>query len=485
MDLLKYYPGLYTDHYELTMAQGYFLNGKKDVPAAFDYFFRKSPFGGSYTVFAGLGDLLEMLENLMFSRDDIEFLEKSGFDERFLEYLENFRFSGTVYSVSEGEIVFANEPVLRVEGNIIEAQIIETLLLNIINFQSLIATKASRLKRAAGKKLVVDFGLRRAHDLGGLAASKAAFIGGADSTSNLLAAKMYGIPSSGTQAHSWIQCYENEKQAFLDFARTTKGKIILLVDTYDTLKSGIPNVIETARELEKEGIKVHGIRLDSGDLLELSKSARKMLDVNGLQHISIVASNKIDEHVIQYLFENHAPIDSFGVGTKLTTGQPDGALDGVYKLSMFDQQPRMKISDDPGKSTLPGRKEIYRCFNEQGFFLADLITPLGSEPGTKLYDQFIPGKGKEIEYFSKENISKKVMENGKSQFKTSVNEIANYVIKRLEQLPSYYKEFENSSSYPVGMNEEMKEVKTSIKNKLKNKMEENVAILSEQLDLSS
>jgi nicotinate phosphoribosyltransferase len=275
--------GLYTDFYELAMAQGYYLCGRKNERAAFNYFFRTNPFNGGYTVFAGLQDLLPALSEFNFSEEDIRYLADQGMQKEFLEYLSDFQFSGSINSVSEGEIVFPNEPILQVEGNIIECQLIESLLLNFLNFESLIATKAFRIKQVAGTKTFSDFGLRRAQGLGAIHASRASVIGGASSTSNVLAGKLFDIPVSGTQAHSWIQSFDNELEAFRLFAKTNPDNSVLLVDTINTLKSGVPNAIIVAKEMEKEGHRLKAIRLDSGDLAYLSKKARKMLDDAGLQ----------------------------------------------------------------------------------------------------------------------------------------------------------------------------------------------------------
>ena len=301
--------GLYTDFYELSMAQGYFLAGKKEEQTVFDYFFRTNPFEGGFLVFAGLADFLSSLSSFRYSEEDISYLEKQGFRTEFLEYLKDFRFSGTVYSVREGEIVFPNEPILRIEGNIIEAQLIETLLLNILNFQSLIATKSFRVKLVCGEKSFADFGLRRAHGTGGIQASRAAIIGGASSTSNVYAGLLYNIPVSGTMAHSWVQSFDDELTAFRAYASFNPEGTILLADTYDTLRSGVPNTIIVAKEMEAIGNKVVGIRLDSGDLAYLSKKARKMLDAADLKYIKIFASNQLNEYVVGSLNEQHAPLD--------------------------------------------------------------------------------------------------------------------------------------------------------------------------------
>jgi len=327
--------GLYTDFYELTMAQGYFACNKQNQQVVFDYYFRTNPYNGGFTVFAGLSDFLQMLENFVFSESDLEFLQHQGIDQTFVDALRNFRFEGKIYSVQEGEIVFPNEPLMRVEGNIVECQLIESFLLNILNFESLIATKAYRIKLAGGKRPFSDFGLRRAQGLGAIHASRAACIGGADSTSNVLSAKFFGVPVSGTMAHSWVLSFDNELEAFRAYAKTHPDNTVLLVDTYDTLRSGVPNAITVANEMQKNGYTLKGIRLDSGDLAYLSKKARKMLDLAGLRDVKIIASNQLNEYVIKTLIKDqNAAIDAFGIGTELITGKGNAALNNWFALPM-------------------------------------------------------------------------------------------------------------------------------------------------------
>ncbi|MFO7922233.1 MAG: nicotinate phosphoribosyltransferase [Bacteroidales bacterium] len=463
MALIDRQSGLYTDHYELTMAQGFFLSGKKDVPASFDYFFRKSPFKGSYVIFSGLQNLLEMLEKFSFDADACKFLEDSGFNREFVDFLGKFRFRGNVYAPPEGEIVFPNEPVIWVEGNIIECQIIESMLLNIINFESLIATKASRIKHSAGDRVFIDFGLRRAQGTGSLQASRAAVIGGAKSTSNVLAAYLYNLQSSGTQAHSWVQSFEDELTAFREFARAFPDKCILLVDTYDTLQKGLPNAIRVAHEMEKEGNKLSGIRLDSGDLAYLSKKARKMLDEAGLPYVQIIASNQLDEYVIRSLREQNAPIDGFGVGTNLITGRDDAALDGVYKLVHSDGKSRLKISDNIEKIILPGRKKVYRFINGEGKFHADGICLDSEDDFDMIYHPFRPEKNSSIMNFKREEIVKLVMEKGRSVIrKEDPYKIAGFVSERLEHLPDEHKRFEFPHIYKVGISKKLMDLRENI-----------------------
>jgi nicotinate phosphoribosyltransferase len=456
MNLLQDGSGIYTDYYQLTMAQGYFLTGRSNAISCFDYFFRENPFQGGYVVFAGLTDVLEMIEGFSFSDEIIEYLRVNGFKDEFLRYLRSFKFMGSITSVREGEIVFPLEPLLRVEGTLIEAQIVETLLLNILNFESLIATKASRVKAAAGGRRVVDFGLRRAQGLGGIHATKAAIIGGIDATSNVYAAFHNGIEVSGTQAHSWVQSFDDELTAFRKYAEVYPDRCILLVDTYNTLRSGIPNAITVAKELEQRGHRLTAIRLDSGDLAYLSKHARNMLDQAGLSYVKITVSNQLDEYVIRSLLEDQgAPIDMFGVGTRLITGQPAAALDGVYKLSMCDGEPRLKFSENYTKLTLPGIKRIYRFLNEDGLFSADGVALEGEQPPESIFHPFFPEQRSTLKNCSSEALMHKVMEGGKTIVKSSAQESARYAQERLSHLASEHKRFEFPHIYRVGISQKL------------------------------
>lgn len=449
--------GSYTDMYELTMGEAYFLEGRKDIPVNFDYFFRKLPFGGGYVLFAGLHELLQVLEDLHFTEDDINFLKELRFNSAYIDFLKGFRFHGTVYSVKEGEIVFPNCPLLRVEGTLFEAQLVETLLLNILNFESLIATKASRMRHVAGNRVLSDFGLRRAQGTGGVMAARAAVIGGFDSTSNVYAAELYGLDAAGTMAHSFIESFDSEAEAFRAFARARPGNCIFLVDTYDTLHSGVPNAIMVAKEMESQGHRAAGIRLDSGDLAWLSKTARKMLDDSGLSYMKIIASNQLDEYVIKSLLEQDAPIDIFGVGTRLVTGQPDAALDGVYKLSMAGAKPRLKISDNLQKITLPGIKQVHRVLDGNAhFFGADAITLSDENDVDTIYNPFEPGQFLAISDFRKEPLFRKVMANGRQlNSPPTLQEIGSYARQRLDLLPPEFKRFENPHSYKSGVSKKL------------------------------
>lgn len=454
------YTGTYTDQYELSMALVYFKKNTLNEKAIFDYFFRKLPFDGGYAIFAGLDDLLGAIENLAFDDKDIAFLRKTGFPEDFLHYLKEFHFTGNIYSCREGEIVFPTMPVVTVEANMLEAQVIETLLLNILNIQTLIATKAGRMKQVAGDGKLVDFGLRRAQGAGGYYASRAAFIGGFDATSNVRAGRDYNIPVSGTMAHSFVQSYDDELTAFRDFAQVHPENCVLLVDTYDTLNSGLPNAIKVGKELQEKGKKLAGIRLDSGDLSYLAKESRKMLDQEGLHEVKIAASNQLDEHVIQSLIEQKAPIDFFGVGTSLVTGQPDAALDGVYKLAYANGKPRIKLSESISKITLPHKKQVYRLKDENDQWIGADVVALSAEGKNdieKMYHPFAPEKNLVIGKMKKEPLLELVMEKGKPAFdKKTLKEITDFSRQRIENLPGEYKSFNNPHVYKIGISDKLK-----------------------------
>lgn len=449
--------GLYTDFYELTMAQAHFNDQRHTARSGFDYFFRSNPFEGGYTIFAGLSDLLNSLGQVHFSDEDCSYLSDQGFQDDFVEYLREFKFSGSIHSMSEGEVVFPNEPILRVEAPVAEAQILETFLLNILNFESLIATKTNRIVQAAKGKPVLDFGLRRSQGFGGFHASKAAVIGGAQATSNTLSGKEFDIPVSGTQAHAWIQSFDSELEAFRSYARSFPDKSVMLVDTYDTLKSGIPNAITVAKELEENGHKMVGIRLDSGDLAYLSKKARKTLDDAGLGYVKIAASNQLDEHLIRSLNEQGAEIDLYGVGTSLVTGQPDAALDGVYKMCSFDGKPRMKISENVEKVTLPGLKSVSRLIYD-GMFQGDVIQQENESKPEKMIHPHQEKKQLAIDEFEHEPLLKPVVKNGEivqGALKTAT-EASSYREERLSMLTDEYKRFENPHIYKIGISEKLR-----------------------------
>jgi nicotinate phosphoribosyltransferase len=380
---------LFTDFYSLTMAHGYWKQNMNHR-AVFEMFFRRQPFNGGFSVFAGLGTLLSRLQSLAFTEDDIAYLRGLAlFDEGFLEYLREFRFTGSLWAVDEGTVIFPQEPIIRVDSNLIECQIVEGLILNTINFQSLIATKTARVWLASGKGSVMEFGLRRAQGPdGALSASRAAYIGGAGGTSNVLAGKEFGIPVLGTMAHSWIMAFPGEEEAFRAYADMYPDKTIFLIDTYDTLKSGIVNAIKVGKELAARG-KNFGIRLDSGDIHYLSMEVRKLLDAAGLPDATISVSNDLDEYIIQTLTDAKAPIDSWGVGTQMVTGRTEAAFTGVYKLAARENksgrlEASIKFSDNPEKTTNPGVKQVWRIRDDAGLCVADVLTlEDGEHPGMR------------------------------------------------------------------------------------------------------
>ena len=369
---------LFTDFYSLTMAQGYWKKSMNSR-AVFEMFFRRQPFGGGFSIFAGLETLLEKLQSFSFSSDDIGYLkELGGFDDDFLDYLKGFRFSGSLWAMDEGSVVFPNEPLIRVDGGLIECQIIEGMLLNTINFQSLIATKTARIWLASGKGSIIELGLRRAQGPdGAMSASRAAFIGGAAGTSNVLAGKRFGIPVVGTMAHSWVMAWPSEEEAFRAYAELYPDTTIFLIDTYDTLKSGILSAIKVGKSLAAKG-KSFGVRLDSGDIHYLSLEVRKMLDAAGLSQATISVSNDLDESIIQTLTDVQAPVDTWGIGTQMVTGGTESAFTGVYKLAASDDgkgklAARIKFSDNPEKMTNPGVKQVWRVRDTNGMCVADVL----------------------------------------------------------------------------------------------------------------
>lgn len=466
MNLLKDSLGLFTDMYQLSMMEAYFKDDKHNSPAAFDYFFRKLPFKGGYVILSGLSEFLENLGNLKFSDDDIDYLNHKNLHSDFLEYLANFTFKGRIYSVEEGTIVFPNEPVVTVEGNLAEVQLVETYLLNTLNFNSLISTKASRMRLVAPDKILSDFGLRRAQGFGGLQASKAAVIGGFDSTSNVLAAKIFNLNAVGTMAHSFVQSYNDELTAFRKFVNTHPNNAVLVIDTYNTLQSGLPNAVIVAKEMEKNGHQLKGVRLDSGDLAYLAKAVRSNLDENGLNYVKIVVSNQLDERVIKSLIEQEAPIDIFGVGTNLVTGQPDAALDGVYKLSMCENNPRLKVSENITKVTLPGLKKIIRYTDDEGFYQADAIALRDEKAVMKIIHQFEKEKSRNLANLKSEVITKSVFENGEIKITPEPAEsIREKVKENLLKLPAEYKRFEFPHIYKVGISEKLMSLRDELKTK--------------------
>lgn len=456
---------MYTDLYQLTMGQVYYLSGDYTQDAAFEYFFRKLPYGGGYAVFAGLEDVLELISEFRFSESDLEYLRSVGFRKEYVDHLADFRFSGKIFSVQEGEVIFPNVPAIRVEATILEAQLIETVLLNLVNFQSLIATKAARMKQVVGDRVLLDFGLRRAQGLGGYHASRASVIGGFQATSNVMAAHDFDIRPSGTMAHSFIQHYDDELAAFRSFAEGRPENCVLLVDTYNTLNSGVPNAIIVAHEMEASGKRLEGIRLDSGDLAYLARHARQMLDSAGLHYVKIAASNQLDEYVIKSLLEQGAPIDVFGVGTNLVTGQPDAALDGVYKLCYSAGKPRIKLSESLSKTTLPDKKQVFRVFDTEGMFIgADAICLYNEPEIDMMHHPTEPDKSMSLQDLKKEPLLKMVMDGGRMlEAKKPLHEISAFSRERLALLPPEYKRFQNPHTYKVGISNALQKLRNDLR----------------------
>jgi nicotinate phosphoribosyltransferase len=423
---------LRTDLYQLTMMQAYWKSGH-NPEATFDYFVRKIPFG-SYLITAGLAYVMDYIENLRFEDDDIEYLMTQGFDPGFLEYLWDFRFTGDILAIPEGSIAFPLEPIIRVTAPIIEAQLIETFLLNKMNFSTLIATKASRVVHAAKSRSIAEFGLRRAQGDGHLEATRATYIGGCASTSNVMAGKKLGIPVSGTMAHSFVTSFDHEIDSYRAYADAFPKKCFLLIDTYDSIE-GAKKAVIVGKELEKKGEKLLGVRLDSGDLAELSKHVRKILDDSGLDYAKIVASGDLNEWKIEELMRKSAKIDMFGVGTELITGRPTPALDGIYKLSDVVEHgkhiPKMKLSEETVKATLPGKKRVWRFF-DNGKFKKDIIS---------LEDEIV-GDAKPL--------LEQVVKNGKIICKRySLDEIRQVAADNFSNLPDKYKRLDGAPVYPV------------------------------------
>lgn len=450
---------LLTDLYQLTMLAGYFEKQMHQSPAVFDLFFREAPFQGNFAIFAGLGTALEQLEQLRFSQEELAYLDSLGlFKPSFLDFLSEFRFRGQILAPAEGSVVFAHEPLLTVEASLAEAQLVETLLLNTINFQTLVATKAARIKLAAGNGEVIEFGLRRAQGPdGGLSVARAACIGGVQTTSNVLAGMTFGIPVRGTHAHSWVMAFEDELTAFRAYAEVFPDSCVLLVDTFDTLESGLPNALTVARELREQGHELKGIRLDSGDLAYLSKRARELFDAAGFPGVRIVASNELDEHLIHSMRSEGARIDIYGVGTRLATcaGAGGGALGGVYKLVQLDHQPKLKLTSDLAKATLPGRKRLWRAIDPQGRLVMDILALEQEQPhpGDLVYDPTNPSRCIRIPAEVRlTDLRKPVMAEGHfTASDTSLGQMAEHCAAQLQALPQGSLRLINPHRYKVSM----------------------------------
>ncbi len=464
------YSALLTDLYELTMLAGYLEEGITETPAVFDLFFRHNPFNGGYAVFAGVDTALSYLENLRFCEDELAYLEALGlFKPGFIDFLRGLRFNGNVTAPPEGTAVFANEPLLTVEGSLAEVQLVETALLNIINFQTLVATKAARINLAAAGGTVIEFGLRRAQGPdGGLSEARAAYVGGIRSTSNVQAGKRFAIPVKGTHAHSWIMAFADELAAFRSYARTFPDNCILLVDTYDTLKSGLPHAIAVARELRDQGHALYGVRIDSGDLAYLSREARRMLDEAGFPEVKILASNELDEYIISSIRHDGGKVDIYGVGTRLATcaGEGGGALGGVYKLVSVNGQPKLKVTSDIAKATLPDRKRLLRAVTTDGYFIQDVIALADEDihAGETVYDPTnilqhvnIPADATLMD------IRSLVMEGGRRVSpRESLDQMADRTAQQLRMLPQGCLRFFNPHRYKVSISRALSDLRTRL-----------------------
>ncbi|PLS14672.1 nicotinate phosphoribosyltransferase [Bacillus sp. M6-12] len=455
---------LHTDLYQINMAQTYWNDNKHNKKAVFELYFRHLPFGNGYGVFAGLEKIIHYLENFRFTESDIAYLrDELGYEDGFLEYLSGLRFTGTLHSMKEGELVFGNEPILRVDAPLGEAQLIETALLNIVNYQTLIATKAARIKEVIRESVAMEFGTRRAHEMdAAIWGTRAAYIAGFASTSNVRAGKLFGIPVSGTHAHSLVQAYRDEYRAFHEYASSHKD-CVFLVDTYDTLKSGLPNAIKVAKELGDK-INFIGIRLDSGDLSYLSKEARRMLDEAGFTETKIIASNDLDEYTIINLQSQGAQIDVWGIGTKLITAFEQAALGAVYKLvSIEDENGNMvdtiKISGNPEKVTTPGLKKVYRIVNSvnnhvEGDYIAMEDENPQEEDHLKMFHPVHTYISKFVTNFTARELHETIFRDGKLVYNIpSLAEVRSFLQENLVQLWPEYRRSLNPEEYPVDLSQ--------------------------------
>lgn len=463
---------LLCDFYELTMANGYFVSNKKDEIVVFDMFFRKNPDNAGFSIFAGIDEIVEYIKNLKFTDEDINYLrDRKFFDEGFLNYLKNFKFTGSLYAPKEGTPIFPGEPIITVVAKAIEAQFIETYVLLAINHQSLIATKTNRIVRASEGRGIMEFGSRRAHGASAaILGARAAYIGGAIGTACTISDIRYNVKALGTMAHSWVLAFDSEYEAFKEYVKIYPTNAVLLVDTYDTLKSGVPNAIKVFKEF---GITKCGIRLDSGDIAYLSKKARKMLDEAGLTECKITASNSLDEYIIRDLIYQGAKVDSFGVGERLITSSSNPTFGGVYKLAAIKKNdkfiPKIKISENIEKVTNPGYKKLYRIYDKENHAVADYIAlahekpelPLclfsPTEPWKKcMYDKSYTIKELQIPYV----LDGKVVYENKN-----LEEIRSYCLESINNLWDEVKRFENPHTYYVDLSQELYDLKQDMLNK--------------------
>ncbi|WP_064091161.1 nicotinate phosphoribosyltransferase [Rossellomorea aquimaris] len=474
---------LHTDLYQINMAKAYWDDGYHNRKAVFEVFFRKLPFGNGYAVFAGLERIIDFVKKFHFSESDIDYLRELGYEEKFLQYLSDLRFTGAIRSMEEGELSFGNVPLVRIEAPLAQAQLLETAILNIVNYQTLIATKANRIKQVVQDEVVMEFGTRRAHELdAAIWGTRAAYIGGFDATSNVRAGKLFGMPVSGTHAHAMVQAYRDDYTAFHKYAESHKD-CVFLVDTYDTLKSGVPTAIKVAKELGDK-INFKGIRLDSGDMAYLSKKARKMLDEAGFTGTKIIASNDLDEYTILNLKAQGAEIDVWGVGTKLITAFDQPALGAVYKLVSIENdagemEDTIKISSNAEKVSTPGIKRIYRIINtvnhkSEGDYIALEHEKPQDEERLKMFHPVHTYISKFITNFEAKELHVDVFKEGELVYESpSLDKMRTFVNENLALLWDEYKRAMNPEEYPVDLSEEcwtnkmelIKQIKEDVKEK--------------------
>lgn len=472
---------LHTDLYQINMTETYWRDGIHNKRAVFELFFRKLPFGNGYAVFAGLEKVIQFIQDFRFTDEDIEYLKNEvGYKEDFLDFLKDLRFTGTIRAMREGELVFGNEPIIRIDAPLGEAQLIETALLNIVNYQTLIATKASRIKQIVGDEVAMEFGSRRAQEMdAAIWGTRATYLAGFDATSNVRAGKLFGIPVSGTHAHSMVQAYKDEYTAFHKYAATHKD-CVFLVDTYDTLRLGVPNAIKVANELGDK-INFIGIRIDSGDLAYLSKEARKMLDEAGYKNAKIFASSDLDEYTIINLKAQGAQIDSWGIGTKLITAFDQPALGAVYKIvAIEDEKGNMedtiKISSNPEKVTTPGLKKVYRIINNVNHHAeGDYIAMEEEKVPEKRLKMFHPTHtyiNKVVTNFSARELHEEIFVNGELVYKMPpIEESREYLKQNLAFLWDEYKRILNPAEYPVDLSKKCWDNKLENIEEVKEKVE--------------
>ncbi|MBQ6622221.1 MAG: nicotinate phosphoribosyltransferase [Mogibacterium sp.] len=463
-----------TDFYELTMANGYFESDVRDCEAVFDMFFRRVPDGGGFAIMAGVEQLIEYMENLTFTDEDVEYLRtKKSFSEEFLEYLRNFEFACDVWAVPEGTPIFPHEPIITVKGPLIQAQFVETFSLLTINHPSLIATKSNRIVRAAQGRPVMEFGTRRAHGASAaINGARASFIGGCAGTACAIADRDYRVKALGTMAHIWVQTFDNEYEAFKAYTQIYPNNATLLIDTYNVLKSGLPNAIKVFKELKPASM---GIRIDSGDIAYLTKKCRKILDEEGLQDCKIVISNSLDEYLIRDVLLEGAQIDSFGVGERLITAKSEPVFGGVYKLAAVEKDgvmiPKMKISENVEKITNPGFKHLYRLYdNESGKAIADVITlhdeTIPEVDGYEIFDPNAVWKRKRLKNFSVRELRVQIFDKGKCCYQSpTLQEMKDYCAEQVDTLWGEHLRFENPQTYYVDLSKNLWNLKHELLNK--------------------